>query len=559
MADLNTEEPSLRGYLQVLRRRYYWIVACVVLLGAAAASYALVQPKQYTATAQLLVQPTQANIPSAGTQQVISPTDVQTELQLLTTAPVKEKVRHLLGSEPNISTSQVGQTNVIAVAATSKSPTLAAKIANSYANAFVTYQQAVTNTNLASAEQQLQSQISALDAQVASLGDAPSATAQVNSLLSQETVLKETLAALQVNGAVSGGGVQVVTPAKPPTSPSSPKPLKDALIAAIIGLLIGGALALLAEHLDDAVYSKEEASRLARGAPVLGMIPKINSWKRRSDAVLATVDSQNSSVAEAFRSVRTSLQFAGHDGNMKTILVTSPSAGEGKTSTIANLGIVLAQADQRVVIVSCDLRRPRLGQFYDHSESPGFTTVILGKSSLGDALKPVEGVGSLFFLGSGDVPPNPTELLASGGAREIFSKLRQAFDVVLLDSPPLLPVTDAVILARMADATLLVVAAGETKRSHVEEASELLAQVDATRVGVILNEVEVGGRYGYRDRYGSYGTYVASTPKPSATNGNGKAKGITSGREGSNRDEAWAEGFAAGKSHRDREHGVEPR
>jgi len=122
MAALNTAEPDLRTYLQILRRRYYWVIAAVVLLGAAAGGYSVNQPKQYTASAQLLVQPTTGTLPSAGSQQVISPTDVLTELQLLTTAPVKEAVRHQLGSEPKVSASQVGQTNVIAVAATSKSP-----------------------------------------------------------------------------------------------------------------------------------------------------------------------------------------------------------------------------------------------------------------------------------------------------------------------------------------------------------------------------------------------------------------------------------------------------
>jgi succinoglycan biosynthesis transport protein ExoP len=525
MAALNTAEPDLRTYLQILRRRYYWVIAAVVLLGAAAGGYSVNQPKQYTASAQLLVQPTTGTLPSAATQQVISPTDVLTELQLLTTAPVKAAVRQQLGSEPNVSASQVGQTNVIAVAATSKSPMLAAKIANAYATAFVAYQLAVTNANLAAAEQQLQSQIAAIDAQVASLSKAASTTPQAAALLVQETALKEELATLQVSGAVSGGGVEVVTPAKAPTSPSSPKPVQDTLIAALVGLLLGIGIAFLFEHLDDAVYTKEEAGRLAGDAPVLGMIPRIGSWKRRSDVVLASTASHNSSVAEAYRSLRTSLQFAGHDGNMKTILVTSPSPGEGKTSTIANLGVVLAQADQRVVIVSCDLRRPRLGQFFERSESPGFTSVILGQTSLGDALQTVEGLGNLFFLGSGDVPPNPTELLASEAAHEIFSELRQDFDIVLLDSPPLLPVTDAVILAGMADATLLVIAAGETKRSQVEQAAEMLAQVAARQVGVILNEVEVGGRYGYRDSYGSYGSYVPPTRIPTVSeNGSRQAK-----------------------------------
>jgi capsular exopolysaccharide synthesis family protein len=538
MATLTTEDPNLRTYLQLLRRRYYWVVAAVVLFGAAAGGYSVVQPKQYTASAQLLVQPTTANLPGNGTQQVISPTDVLTELQLLTTAPVKEKVRLDLGSEPNVTASQVGQTNVISVAATSKSPRFAARTANAYANDFVAYQQTASTANLTAAEQQLETQLASISAQLAPLQQNPSTNAtQIAALTSQQATLDEELTALRVSGAASTGGVSVVTPARVPSSPSSPHPIRDGILAALIGLLVGVGIAFLAEHLDDAVYSKEEAGRLARDAPVLGMIPRISTWKRRGDAVLATTESRNSSVAEAYRSARTSLQFAGHDGNMKTILVTSPSAGEGKTSTIANLGVVLAQADQRVVIVSCDLRRPRLGQFYNRSESPGFTSVLLGRASLGDALQTVEGVGNLVFLGSGDVPPNPTELLASGGTREIFTKLRQAFDVVLLDSPPLLPVTDAVILARMADATLLVIAAGETKRSHVEEAAEILAQADTPRVGVILNEVEVGGRYGYRDRYGSYGSYVPSTPEPTG-NGNGSRRNkgrrkeqTTSGRE----------------------------
>jgi capsular exopolysaccharide synthesis family protein len=492
----------------------------VVLLGAAAGGYSIVQPKEYTASAQLLVQPTTGSLPSSATQQSISPTDVLTELQLLTSAPVKEQVHKQLGDVPNVSATEVDQTNVIAVAATSKSPTMAAKIANAYANAFVLYEQTVTTANLTAAEQQIQTQISAIDAQLAALQNTSSTSPQLAALLTQQTNLKEELATLQVSGAVSGAGVEVVTPAKAPTSPSSPKPVEYGLIGAIIGLLLGIGIALVAERFDDAVYSKDEASRLARDAPVLGAIPKVKAWKRRSDVMLATIDSRNSSVAEAYRSLRTSLKFAGHDGKMKTILVTSPSAAEGKTSTIANLGVVLAQAGQSVVIVSCDLRRPRLGQFYERPESPGFTSIILGQSSIGDAIQKVEGVGNLSFLGSGEVPPNPTELLASDAAREIFSKLRQAFDAVLFDSPPLLPVTDAVILAREADATLLVVAAGETKRDQLQEAAEMLAQVTATRVGVILNEVEVGSRYGYRDSYGSYASDVPSVPVI-AFNGNG--------------------------------------
>ena len=292
MAALKPAEPDLRTYVRILRRRYYWVVAAVVLLGAGAYAYTKVQPKQYTASAQLLVQPTSGTLPSSGTQQVISPTDVLTELQLLTTAPVEAKVRAQLGSAPAVTASEVGATNVIEVSATSRSPKSAAKIANAYANAFVSYEQTVTSSNLTAAEQQLQSQIASIDAQVASLQGTSSTSPQIAALLTQETTLKEKLATLQVSGAVSGGGVEVVTPASAPTSPSSPQPVRDALIGIIIGLLLGIVLALLFDHFDDAVYSKEEAARLARDAPVLGVVPKFKSWKRRSDVVLATIDSQ---------------------------------------------------------------------------------------------------------------------------------------------------------------------------------------------------------------------------------------------------------------------------
>jgi capsular exopolysaccharide synthesis family protein len=237
-----------------------------------------------------------------------------------------------------------------------------------------------------------------------------------------------------------------------------------------------------------------------------------------------------STVTEAYRSLRTSLQFAGHAGQLKTILVTSASGREGKTSTVANLGVVLAQANQKVLVVGCDLRRPRIGSFLGRSETPGFTSVLLGQEELQNAIQPVRNAPGLSLLGSGPIPPNPIELVASDKAAETFRVLAANFDIVLIDSPPLLPVADALVLSNYADAVLTVVMVGQTTRAQVERATELLAQADARPTGIVLNRVirrsGGGAEYGYDYSY-KY-RYTPQTMPEVTPNGNGLPKASSS-------------------------------
>ena len=364
------ETVSLRALLQIIGRRFPWLLAVTILSVAAAVVFLGVQKKQYSATAQLLVQPTSGSVPISGTQQTISPTEVLTELQLVTNAPVKGQVTKKLGFIPNISAAEVGQTNEISLTATARTPVLAARVANTYATTFVAYERTNALNNLLAAEQQIEGQITALDAQLKPLESETSppagTTATISALASQEAVLKEQLAQLQVAGAETPGGVEVVSPAIPPTSASSPKPLRDGGIALGIGLLLGLGAAFAAEYFDDKVYTKDEAERLSGGVPVLAIIPRVKSWRRSKRPMLITEVDPSSQATEAYRSLRTSLQFAGYqrgrddDAEFKTILITSAKGAEGKTSTVANLGVILATAGKRVVVVSCDFRRPRL-------------------------------------------------------------------------------------------------------------------------------------------------------------------------------------------------------
>ena len=348
----------------------------------------------------------------------------------------------------------------------------------------------------------------------------------MGALINQEAVLKQEVAQLQVNGAAATSGVEVVTPARAPSSPSSPKPAQDALLGLSAGLLLGLGAAFLRDSLDDALTSKEAAERLG-GAPVLALVPMVTSWKKRERPVLAASAEPTSPVAEAYRSLRTSVQFARQAHEIRTLLVTSPAAAEGKTSTVANLGAVFAQAGERVVLVSCDLRRPRLGQFFGVDERTGLTTVLLGQKTLEQVLQPVRGYDCLWLLAAGPVPPNPAELLNGSHARELFETLQENFDLVLVDSPPVLPVTDAMVLSQYADGTLLVVAAGQTRRAELQRAAERFTQAKAPVTGVVLNEVTKLSGYGYGYGYGAYEPDAALAGVPAQANGKAGDRALT--------------------------------
>jgi capsular exopolysaccharide synthesis family protein len=513
---------SLRSYALVVRKRKWWVIAFTLGGIAVGLAISFATPRQYAATAQVLVQPTSQAGALGTTQQPVTSTDVQTMQQLVTSAPVTASVRRTLGSAPPVTASQVAQTNVIDITAIATRPAQAAKVANTYANAFVSEQRAVALASLEAAEAQLRNQINAIGQQIKQLGPAASNSSQQSALANQQAVLNEQLTQMQVSGTNVSGGVALVTSAQAPASPSSPKPTEDGMLGLAAGLILGLAAAFVREGVDDAVSSTEMAEEYA-GTTVLAAVPMVTSWKKRDKPLVVSLARPMSPAAEAYRSLRTSLQFARQERDVRTILVTSPTAAEGKTATLSNLGAMFAQTGQRVVLVSCDLRKPRLGEFFGVSEQQGLTTAILGEQPLEKVIQPLPGDDNLWMLASGQLPPNPAELLNGTRIQEVFAALRRHFDLVLIDSPPVLPVTDAVLLASGADATLLVMAAGRTRRGDLRRAADKLAQVNARVVGLVLNETSRRGGYGYQYGYGSYLSEVALPPAgpaaPAALNG----------------------------------------
>jgi non-specific protein-tyrosine kinase len=227
----------------------------------------------------------------------------------------------------------------------------------------------------------------------------------------------------------------------------------------------------------------------------------VSTWKNKDETLLVSRQNPTSSAAEAYRTLRTSIHFLALDRQLRILQVTSPNASEGKSTAVANLATVLARAGERVVVVSCDLRRPRIHEFFGLPNAEGFTSVLLGKASLASVLQPVPGEDRLLLLSAGPLPPNPSELLASQRTASLMSALKSSADIILLDCPPVLPVTDAAILSAHADGVLLVANSGSTSAKHVSRAIELLRQVGAPLTGAVLNGVSAEGAYGYAYQY----------------------------------------------------------
>jgi non-specific protein-tyrosine kinase len=287
-------------------------------------------------------------------------------------------------------------------------------------------------------------------------------------------------------------------PAVPQRSPIQPQPVRSALLAAVVGLMIAAGIVFLIEFLDDSIRDPMEITRLW-GLPVLGMIVSFNSSNGNA---LITAKQARSPVSEAFRSLRTNLQFASIDAPIKTLLITSPSPEDGKSTIVTNLANVIAQSGFRSVVVDADLRRPKIHRLLQLSNRMGLSDeFIRPQNSLNGSVQSTE-FNNLYAMTSGSLPPNPSELMGSDKMLEILSVLKNEYDLVLLDTPPALVVTDANVLATRVDGVLLVIRPTVTKRAAVKHVIEQLRQVNANIVGVVFNDVNVRrSHYYYRGYY----------------------------------------------------------
>jgi succinoglycan biosynthesis transport protein ExoP len=536
--------PNFFDSVRVLWRRKLLIILVLLVAVAATVGFDKSRTKHYQSTATLYFLAQGVNAGS-GSSSSLSTQQLATDEELVQSTPVQKVASKILGvAAPAVYVSLVGTTQIADLTVQSTDPAFAARAANAYATAYIkqTRQQFV-NSQLAS-EASVQSQINGLQTQIDSVqsqlaqpfktgASQTSLLGQLTGLYQQQSALKTQLSQLQLTTAQSSSGGQLVTAAVPSSTPSSPKIARDIGIAVVAGLLLGIGFALLRDNLDDRIRGKDDLENFVPGTPMLGLIPVIDDWRDRKKPYLVARTHPKSPPTEAYRGLRTSIQFMSLENPTRVLQITSPSAGDGKTTTSANLAWIMAEAGQRVVLVGCDLRRPRIHEFFGLPNDIGFTSVLLGETELEDALLRVPNQSHLQVLPTGPVPPNPSELLSSAKTHEVFKNLSAFADIIVVDSAPVLPVTDAAVLSTHADAILLVVSAGMDRRRDIVRSVEMLDQINAPVVGTVLNRAPETDsyayyHYGYGERSSAEEAKAAEkrgTPTPASTNGDGKVSG----------------------------------
>jgi tyrosine-protein kinase Etk/Wzc len=333
------------------------------------------------------------------------------------------------------------------------------------------------------------------------------------------------------------GNVRLIDPAKPPKNPIKPRKKLNMLLGAMIGLGLGIGLTFLLEYVDNSLRTIEDLERM--GLTVLGSIPRIKEEEavkrmkilpstngghngstnghaahgatvhqeaKRIAARLITHFAPKSPISEAYRSVRTNIQYTRLDKSLRALLVTSPGPSEGKSTSGANLAITMAQMGSRVLLVDTDLRRPVLHSIFKLDKRLGLTNVLVGRNTLDEAVQRTE-IENLSLLTSGPLPPNPSELLGSSAMRQTLEEIKRKYDFAIFDTPPIIAVTDAAVLGSLLDGIILVIKSGHTDRNAAARAVALLNNLKHRLLGALLNGVDVENMYGSYYYYYHYYYY----------------------------------------------------
>jgi non-specific protein-tyrosine kinase len=418
---------------------------------------------------------------------------------------------------------------LLTITARYEDPNTAAEISNAVAGQLIAY--ARVTGQLGDLEQFVDRQLDILRAEIDALQARADALAAVKEpsvvqaaeLAATQARLTEhrgtfaTLLGLAVGGSTTGP--QIVAPATPAVRPSSPLVPLNIVLAMMVALMVSLAVAFGIDHLDDTIKSPDDVETVT-GVPSLGGLLAMPGSRRQSPVYrLQTLLYPRSVGAERFRAVRTNIEFAALDKPLRTILLTSSAPREGKTTTATNLAIVFAQAGHSVLLVDADLRRPGVHEFFAIPNDRGLGTLLLADPGLPiDRVAHRPDVDGLRVITTGPIPPNPAELLASERMARLVERFSTEADIVILDSPPLQAVTDAAILSTLADATVLVVEAGRTRRAAVQRSLDALNKVGARVHGIVLNRLPNRRSDPYYQYYGKDAS-SGSPPQSSGRSG----------------------------------------
>lgn len=498
---------ELRLYLAILWRRKWVIAVTVVVTMIVVVTGTWLMTPSYVASTVLRV----ATIPEGSLDYLNY--DVQyadrllnTYTHMATSGPVITELEQRLGltDRPNVKAEILVGTELIQITAEDRDPTRAAQTADTLAEILITQVTAPDTGDGATAAEILRQQLAQIEAEL------NQAQQEYESLVTQSPEDSEHILAVRrtidlkqatyatllkqqeqvrLRDALRAESISVVEPAIVPQSPSKPRKELNIALGFLVALAGGTGLAFLFENLDTRLYTPEQIERI----PELSMLGTIPTAKQQDQITFFGGDSAQE---EAFRRLRTSLFTQDQEAPLKTLMVTSAAEGEGKSTVVANLALALAQSKRKVVIVDSDLRLPTLHTLFNLPNEIGLSTVLKQGATLDKAIQ-TSRLPRLHLLTSGPFPSNPAELLGSAQMTAVLCELAQRFDVVLLDTPALLPVADAAVLAPMVDGVMLVVGRAQTRKEDVQAACQQLADVKARVVGLVMNRAPQNGSHHY--------------------------------------------------------------
>jgi capsular exopolysaccharide synthesis family protein len=505
---------QLRDYVDIISRRKLQILLVIALCLGLAMAYGLTRPTLYEAQSKVLVEP----IPNPVTAVTSNPQafvpNMDTEKELVTSDAAAGLVAQRLNIQTtpglllkHVTAGVIVNTSVLTVGYSDPNPTAAARLADAFGEAYISLRTNGALRQILAASKAAKKQTITLQRQLSRLDDqiARASASQAQVLQSQRTVLADRLttteqraSALDQSLASQEGG-KIVQRANVPKSPSSPNLPLFALLGLLAGLLLGVGLAFLRASLGDHITDKDEIERIV-GAPIIAEVGTGKRWGRRRSPKLATVRAPESVTSEGYRTVGSYLQRLKNEGGSQTFMVTSPSEGEGKSEVAANLGVVLAEAANSVIVVGANLRHPELQGFFGSTEADDLgamledlkhpNTVIADWSERAEnqaSLVSSNGArrGDLKVIGDGPVRHSPAAILSNGRATGVFDALRSKAQFILVDAPQVLGVADTSILTRLVDGALLVVHGDKSTRREVERAHRALENAGTRIVGCV--------------------------------------------------------------------------
>jgi polysaccharide biosynthesis transport protein len=493
--------------LSVLWRRKLIVITVVVASVAIAVALSLRSPKQYSASAQILFRDpgfAQAlfgnNLFSTGQEEPQRTT--QTSIDVVTSLNVGEEAESLLKiKEPvaaltgSISVSPNTDADIATITATRAAPGEAAAVANAFAEGYITYRRQTDRNTVAQAEELVNE----------SMKTASTA---------EQVKLAESLRQLGVLRSLQTGDAEVIARAEPNTTPVSPKPKRDAILGFVVGLFLGCGLALLVDFLDRRLKTIDDFERVCPDYPIIASVPHTPPHSVASKQLAGP-------IGESYRMLREGLRFLDPTGRARCFVITSAEESEGKSTVAVNLALALTASGRRVALVEADMRRPAAAtQLGIPRHLPGLSDTLVSTAELDEFVVRLDEEPNLLLLPSGTIPPNAADLLSAGRMGEVLAWMREAADVVIVDSPPLLPVADTRVLLRLSevDGVIVVGRGGFSRRDRLRAASRVLTASGRRVFGMVLTEMKsstASGYYYYDD-------------EPSQPNGRSGQRGVRS-------------------------------